>query len=97
MPALVSMVGSAQDPSRAAAAAWRSWFIVRGSSTSSRRGFLGSALSVWAMSTSAPRAGLDAAGVQLQEAGDGLDRHLAQRQRRLVAVANDLLHLLGAS
>jgi DnaK suppressor protein len=38
---------------------------------------------------------LDAGGVQLQEAGDALGRQLAQGQRRMVAVVDHLLHLLG--
>ncbi len=52
MLSLVSMVGSAHEPSRAAAAARRSWFVVRGSSTSARRGALGRPVSAWAVSTS---------------------------------------------
>ena len=47
----VSIVGSAQEPSRAAAAAWRNWLVVRGSSTSFNRGALGSAVSALAIAT----------------------------------------------
>ena len=50
----VSIVGSAQEPSSAAAAAWRNWLVVRGSSTSARRGDLARAVSMWAASTISP-------------------------------------------
>src|SRR5687768_12219892 len=50
----VSMVAAHHDPSRAAAAACRSWLVVRGSSTSASRGDLGRAVSAWAASTRSP-------------------------------------------
>ena len=53
MFALVSIVAAVQVPSRAAAAACRSWLDVRGSSTSFSRGCSGSAVSRCAASTSA--------------------------------------------
>src|SRR5258708_33254984 len=40
-----SRVAWRQDSSRTAAAAWRSWLVVRGSSTSLRRGVTGRAVS----------------------------------------------------
>jgi hypothetical protein len=52
MLSFVSIVGSAQDPSRAAAAPWRSCPVVRGSSTSASRGAFGRPVSAWAVSTS---------------------------------------------
>jgi len=62
MFSLVSMVGSAQEPSSAAAAAWRSWPVVRGSSTTASRGALGRPVSLWARSTiSAARASIRSA------------------------------------
>ena len=52
MLALASIVGSAHEPSRAAAAACRSCPVVRGSSTSASRGAFGRPLSACATSTS---------------------------------------------
>src|SRR5208282_1243806 len=47
----VSIVGIAHEPSRAAAAAWRNCPVVRGNSTSARRGDFGNAVSACAIST----------------------------------------------
>ena len=52
MPSLLSIVGSAHEPSRAAAAACRSCPVVRGSSTSASRGAFGRPVSACATSTS---------------------------------------------
>jgi hypothetical protein len=52
-PVAVSTTGCAQLHSRTARAAWRSWPVVRGSSTSRRRGEAGSPVSACASATSA--------------------------------------------
>src|SRR5690606_12971977 len=53
IPALVSIVAIAQSPDRQAAAAARSWLLVRGSSTSASRGVLARPVSEKAASTKA--------------------------------------------
>ena len=76
------MVGKAHEPSRAAAAACRNWFVVRGSSTSASRGERGKAVSAWAMSTSSSCRGFDPRGVRFQELGQPLARQRAQHGKR---------------
>ena len=61
MFSLVSIVGKAQEPSSTAAAACRNWPVVRGNSTSARRGAFGSAVSAWAASTNSALRALRAA------------------------------------
>ena len=81
MLSLVSIVGSAHEPSRAAAAAWRSCPVVRGSSTSASRGAFGRPVSACAMSTMLGLARLDPAGVGVEEGGDPVGRRCAQHGR----------------
>ena len=80
---LVSIVGQAQEPSSTAAAACRNWPVVRGNSTSAKRGASGSAVSAWAAATSSTLRASSAFGKARQKFRDLFWRCQAEQIRRL--------------